>query len=97
MKYIVKKVDNPVGVIPTKSMLEKIKENTNAGTTTPIDIPDVYEIFCEETIRDVNGKNVTIPKSLGQHILENLEDQRIFLEEQLQETIDKINAIKANQ
>jgi hypothetical protein len=52
-----------------------------------------YELMTTETIKDVNNRNVTIPRSLGFYSLEQLNNEKATLLERVTDLEAKIQAI----
>ena len=66
-----------------------------AKQTTPEIIEGQYELFVEEKATSVDGEEVIILKSIGQHSLADLENQKKGLLNSISEIDAKIEAIKS--
>lgn len=53
-----------------------------------------YDLFEEETVKDVNDNDVTIPKRIGNFSLEGLKKQRIEAVKRLSEIDKKIEVVE---
>ena len=56
-----------------------------------------FELFTQETLKDINGKNVIVPRSIGQYSLEQLEAEKENYNNaiaSIEEKIAAINSIK---
>lgn len=56
---------------------------------------DRFELFTTTTVKDVNGKDVTIPQSIGTYTILELENQKKNYLTEIAKTDEKIEAIKA--
>ena len=54
-----------------------------------------FELFIEETVKDIEGNDVTIPRSIGTYSLQELEREKSFHQATIEELDLKINAIKS--
>lgn len=52
-----------------------------------------YELFTTETVKDINGNEVVIPRSIGQYSLAQLEQEKAQYLSQITNIEEKINAI----
>jgi len=72
-----------------------VKEINEAASMQPTQPEKKYELFNSETVKDVNGKDVTIPKSIGWYSVTRLENEKLRLQEQIAEIENKLSAINA--
>jgi hypothetical protein len=63
-------------------IIAKQIENNKDGTS-------LYELYSIEIIKDINDDDVTVPRLIGIYNLKFLQDQVVFI----QEEIDAINAL----
>jgi len=54
-----------------------------------------YELFTEETVKDINDVEVTIPRSIGQYSLAQLQSEKVSLQNQIASIDEKISAIES--
>lgn len=52
-----------------------------------------YELFTEETVKDIEGNDVTIPRSIGQYSIAQLEQEKANYLSAIEGVDEKINAI----
>ena len=55
---------------------------------------DRYELFTTTTVKDVNGKDVTIPQSIGTYTIAELENQKLSYTNEIAKIDEKIAAIE---
>lgn len=70
-----------------------VKEQSEAPRQTEMILPKRYEFFATEVVKDVNDKNVTIPKSIGWFTVEQLEREKADLEKRIADIDEKLTAI----
>jgi|GEM_PF-3574224 len=56
---------------------------------------DRFELFIVETVKDIDGNEVQIPKSLGVFSKQDLQNQKASYEREIEEIDKKLNAINA--
>lgn len=56
-----------------------------------------YELFIQETVKDINDKEVIIPRSIGNFSIGQLNAEKSNLQNQIAEIDNKISAIEALQ
>ena len=72
------------------------KQEQPVPKTNPAPLnPDRFELFTTEVMKDVNDKNVTIPRSLGFFTLENLTNDKKELQKRMDDIQEKIDTIQA--
>lgn len=54
-----------------------------------------YELFTQETIKDINGVEVVIPRSIGQYSIAQLEQEKTNLQNAIASVDEKIEAINS--
>ena len=54
-----------------------------------------YELFTEETVKDINDVEVTIPRSIGQYSLAQLEQEKANYLTEIAIIDEKISAIES--
>lgn len=54
---------------------------------------DYYELFTTETIKDIDGNEVVVPRSVGQFSISQLENEKLNLQNAITEIDNKISAI----
>jgi len=72
-----------------------VKEMDNSAEMRPVQPEKKYELLSTETVKDVNNKDVTIPKSLGWFSVTSLELEKTRLTEMIAEIDAKLSAISA--
>ena len=74
-----------------------IKQISDKQSSPPMSsLPDFFELFATESLQDINGDDVTIPKSLGRFSVETLEKERATLVAQIAEIDIKLDAINTH-
>jgi hypothetical protein len=69
------------------------KQEAMAQMMMPIQ-EERFELFAPETLKDVNGKTVTVPRSVGFHTVAQLEKHKANLLEQIADIDEKLATIK---
>ena len=52
-----------------------------------------YELFTQETVKDIEGNDVIIPRSIGQYSLSQLEQEKKNYQDAILSVEEKISAI----
>lgn len=70
-----------------------VKKTENMAPMMPVQ-EERFELFASETLKDVNGKTVTVPRSIGFHTVTQLEKHKANLLEQIADIDEKLGTIK---
>lgn len=54
-----------------------------------------YELFTQETVKDIEGNDVIIPRSIGQYSLAQLEQEKANYQNAIASVDEKISAIES--
>jgi len=62
-------------------------------TNQPIIDSDIYELYVNETVKDINDNDVVIPKSIGRYSIADLNNQKNYFTSEITKIDEKLAAI----
>lgn len=78
-------------------MTIKARNNMFAKKQESVVSSEFYELFVTETVKDIDGNDVEIPRSIGQYSLAQLNQEKTNYETAIVKVEEKISVIEALQ